>query len=160
MRTRMICLLVILLLPGSLFAYDQSDFDRIVDFSFTLKQLNQLPASEIPAFLAAGKLLVLNGTVATVRFIDSGEENFQVELELVTGEWEGLEDVRSYRCTVLFRGSRFFPVFPKRAPKNPAQEFVSANDRILVTARGIGKISTEGGEEIWLLEGLHVRRIR
>ena len=160
MRMRMICLLVILLLPGSLFAYDQSDFDRIVDFSFTLKQLNQLPTADIPAFLAADKLLVLNGTVANVRFIDSDEENFQVELELVAGEWEGLENVRSYRCTVLFRGSRFFPVFPRRAPKNPAQEFVSANDRILVTAKAIDKISGEGDEAIWLLEGLHVRRIR
>jgi hypothetical protein len=160
MKMRMICLLFILLIPGNLFAYDQADFDRIVDFSLTLKELNRLPAAEIPAFLAGGKLLLLNGTVAGVSFIDNSEENFQVAVELVSGEWLGLEDVRSYRCTVLFRGSRFFPLFPSRAPRNPEQDFVSANDRILVAASALDKISTDGGEVIWLLEGLHVRRLR
>jgi hypothetical protein len=160
MRMRMICLLFILLLPASLFAYDQGDFDRIVDFSFTLKELNQLPPPQVPAFLDAGKLLVLNGTVAAIRFIDNDEQSFQVEVELVSGEWLGLEDVRSYRCLVLFQGSRFFPVFPRRPPRNPSRELVSANDRILVTAKPLGKVSVGGDEALWLLEGLHVRRIR
>jgi hypothetical protein len=160
MKMRMICLLFILLAPGILIAYDQGDFDRIVDFSFTIKELNRLPADRIPAFLAAGRLLVLNGTVAGVRFIDNNEESFQVAVELVSGEWLGLEDVQSYRCTVLFRGSRFFPVFPQRAPRNPGQDIVSANDRILVAASPLEKVTGDGGEEIWILEGLHVRRLR
>lgn len=160
MKMRTICLLSILLLPGSLFAYDQRDFDQVVDFSTTLKELNLLSEAEIPAFLAAGKLLVLSGTVSAVRIIDDSEENFQVVLDLVSGEWLGLEDVRSYRCSVLFQGSRFSSVFPRRAPRNPGPEVIVANDRVLVAARAIEKISLAGGEQTWLVEGLHVRRIR
>ena len=107
-----------------------------------------------------GKLLLLNGTVSSLNFVNPDKEDFLMQMELVSGEWIGLEDVRSYRCHIIFKGPEFHRIFPRRLPKKPSSYMISANDRILVAARALNQIQTETGEAIWRLEGFHVRRIR
>lgn len=146
----------LLLLASPLQAFDRQDFDRIAEFSVTIKTLAGL--SE-PGSLA-GRLLLLDGTVASLQFLDPAEGSFAVELELAGGEWVGTEEVRIYLCRVRFRGREFLPRFPRRTPRAAEPEQVLLNDRILVVARLAGRTTAEDGTPVWLLEGMHVRPLR
>ena len=149
-------LAVALVLISPLCAFDRQDFDRIVDFSVTIKTLAGL--SE-PGGLS-GRLLLLDGTVASMQFLDPEEASFAVELELAGGEWIGTEDVKIYLCRVRFRGPQYFRLFPRRAARTPGPSQIVPNDRILVLARLAGRSEAEDGSPLWVLEGLRVRPLR
>jgi hypothetical protein len=103
-------LAIALALASPSYAFDRQDFDRIADFSVTIKTLAGLPE---PGRLA-GRLLLLDGTVASMQLLDPDEATFAVELELAGGEWIGTEDVKIYLCRVRFRGREYFRLFPRR----------------------------------------------
>ena len=84
------------------FGLSRADFDRVVDFSVTLKDLSAVADGREP--LPSGKLVILNGTVSDVNVISKDEGSFRVRIELITGEWIGTEDVKSYTCYVDFTG--------------------------------------------------------
>jgi hypothetical protein len=158
MQGRILALALLLAFPLSLGAYDRQDFDRIADFSVTIKTLAGL--SEGQARGLSERLLLLDGTVASLQFLDPEEASFSVEVELVGGEWIGTEDVKIYRCRVLFRGPGYFNRFPRRAPRNPSPAQIVPNDRVLVVARLAGRAAAEDGTALWVLDGLHVRPLR
>ena len=135
-------------------AYSKSDFDKIVEFSTSLKNLEQ------SAFLENEKLLLLNGTVSNLQFLDKKRDSFKIKVEIVAGEWIGLDEVRSYRCFVLFEGQDFFSIFPSRKPKNPSSEMIFLNDRILLLAQPSPSTEEMREQGTWLLEGLHVRHLQ
>jgi hypothetical protein len=145
-----------LVLASPLFAFDRQDFDRIADFSVTIKTL----AGLAEAGPLAGRLLLLDGTVASMQFLEAGEGSFAVELELAGGEWIGTEEVKIYLCRVRFRGQEYARRFPRRAPRAPGPGEIVVNDRILVLARLAGRARAEDGTPLWVLEGLHVRALR
>lgn len=149
-------LAVALVLASPLFAFDRQDFDRIADFSVTIKTLAGL--SEAGAL--SGRLLLLDGTVASMQFPEAAESPFAVELELAGGEWIGTEEVKIYLCRVRFRGQEYARRFPRRTPRAPGPGEIVVNDRILVVARLAGRAKAEDGTPLWVLEGLLVRALR
>ena len=158
MRGRILALALLVSFPLFLSAFDRRDFDRVADFSVTLKTLAALTENQARGL--AGRLLLLDGTVANLQFLDPGEASFAVELELVGGEWVGVEDVKIYRCRVRFSGPEYFRRFPRRAPRTPAPEQIVLNDHLLVVARLAGRATAEDGSPLWVLEALHARSLR
>ncbi len=150
---------IFITLPQTLYSLDRKDFDSIVDFSVTIKTLSLYGKTD-PSYIHTDKLFLLNGSVSGISFVDPKKENFAVRVELIYGEWVGLEDVKSYFCTVIFQGPEFYSLFPRRRPKNPSPDIISPNNRVLVVAKVINRVTDESGEPHWLLEGFHVRRIR
>jgi hypothetical protein len=147
-------------LSAPLFAVDDRDFDAVTDFSVTIKTLNQLDETAAGAYGLFDRFLLLDGTVSNVLILDANEESFLVQVELIAGEWIGLEEVRSYSCWVVFAGPRFFPVFPRRVPRNAPPNIITTNDRVLVVARILQTVELENGESAWVLEGIRVRPLR
>ncbi len=129
-------------------------FDR-VDFSVTLKDLAAAAAGERQ--LPQGRLFVLDATVTALTFLDAEKASFRVRAELMSGEWIGLEDVKSYSCLVTFSGPDWFRVFPAKPPRNPPHGVVTPNARVLVVARPLGVVSERGGPRVVSLEGLALR---
>jgi hypothetical protein len=140
-------------------AFDRSDFDRIVDFSMTLKGLDQGSGGSRADLVQQGKLLILNGTVSNIRILSPEPEGFQVQLELVLGEWIGLEEVRSYRCSVLFQGPEYAPLFPRKK-SGVSGAAIETNTRVLVVARALEPVSVEKDRTDWLLQGFHIRSLQ
>ena len=138
-------------------ALSRVDFDSVVDFSLTLKNLAD--AAEGKAPFPSGKLLVLDGTVSDVNVISKDEATFKVRIELITGEWIGMEDVKSYSCYVDFTGSDFFKVFPARPPRSATRDVVQLNSRVVIVGRPLDITTTHQGEKRVLVEGLYVRTI-
>ena len=158
MLGRILAIALLLASPLCLGAYDREDFDRVADFSATVKTIAGL--SEGQARALSERLLLLDGTVASLQFVNPEEASFVVELELVGGEWIGTEDVKIYRCRVRFRGQEYFRRFPRRAPRSPAPDQIAPNDRVLILARLAGRAVGEDGAPLWVLDGLHVRPLR
>ena len=154
-----VVVLLTILIPFA-FSIDSGDFDAVADFSITIKTLNQLDEATARAYGLMDRFLVLDGTVTNVMVLDASAENYLVQLELVSGEWIGLEEVRSYSCYVLFSGPRFAEVFPARVPRNPPPGVVKANDPILIVAVPLQTVEISSGETAWVLEGIHVRSLR
>ncbi len=149
-------LLLLVALPVGL-AAQANAFDRVADFGITIKTLTRIGPREASAYQLDQRYLILNGTVAGLTFVSAERDTFAVEVELVSGEWIGLEEVRSYRCLVRFEGPEFYATFPRRAPRNPAGPIVTMDDRVLVVARAVSVEQTESGEYLWVLRGVHVR---
>jgi hypothetical protein len=142
------------------YAIDAGDFDDVADFSVTVKTLSQLDEATARAYGLMDRFLLLNGTVTNILILDASEEDFLVQMELVSGEWIGLEEVRSYSCWVLFSGPRFAPMFPARIPRTPPPGVIAANDHVLIVAMALQTVEIAEGETAWVLEGIHARTLR
>lgn len=159
MRKILPAVLVLSVLGGALpsAAISRADFDRVVDFSVTLKDL--AAAADGTRRLPTGRLCVLNGTVSDVDIISKDQATFLVRIELITGEWIGTEDVRSYTSYVEFSGPEFFKVFPARPPRSPVPGTVVTNSRVIVVGRALDITKTPQGEKRVRVEGMFVRPV-
>jgi hypothetical protein len=159
MRRSIPALAFVFLLLGSvcLSAAPRSDFDRIVDFSVTLKSLSA--AATGSASLPTGRLVVLSGTVSDVTILDANEATFKVRIEIITGEWIGTEDVKSYASYVEFTGPEYVKVFPARAPRTATPGIIAANTRVLVVGEPVKIVTTPTGAKQVLIDGVDIRSI-
>ena len=150
------CAFLLLAAPAARGA-TQGDFDRIVDIDTTLKSLaDEAAGGAVPT----GRIVILDGTVSDVNIVDKNEGTFKVRIQIISGEWLGLEDVKSYTCYVDFSGSQYFRVFPARAPAAAKPGIVALNSRVLVVGRPISVVFSPQGERTVLVQGIHVRTIK
>jgi hypothetical protein len=152
--------LVLMIWAPTAFAIDTGDFNEVVDFSVTVKTLSQLDEASATAYGLMDRYLLLDGTVTNILILDANEESYLVQIELVSGEWIGLDEVRSYSCWVLFSGPRFADVFPARVPRNPPPGVVEANQTVLIVAVPLQTVEIAEGETAWVLEGIYARPLK
>jgi len=151
MRTlrRVACVALFCGLLGPLaFGQSRAEFDRLVDFSVTLKTVAAAAAGE--ASLPRDRLLLLEGSITEIVVLDKESATYTVRLELMAGEWIGVEEVRGYRCYVTFAGPGYAELLPSKALRS----------RVLVVARVLSPTTTPLGEKVMALEGLAVRVVR
>ncbi len=153
--------LVLVLLPLGLSGQQaERELPRVLDLSVDLKGLDQSLEAGEPARIPTDRLVLLNGTVTNLTFLDRKRESFSVLVELVTGEWVGLEEVKSYKALVLFEGTDFYDVFPSRSGAERPANTILKNDRVVLLARALEPVEWGGpGQLRWLLGGYYVRRI-
>ncbi len=157
LRGLFLALLALAFVPRAM-ALSQADFERLVDFSTTVKSLAaDAAAGVVPA---RDRLVVLDATVAEIAVLDGAEASYTVRLDLMSGEWIGAEQVLGYHCYVDFAGSRYLPVIPAKAPRNPEPGVVVPRARLLVVALPRGVVTAPLGEKRILLDGLAFRVIK
>jgi len=159
MRRPVAVLACILLLAGAaiLPALSRADLDRLIDFSVTLKTL--AAAAEQGAPLPAGKTVLLSGTVSDVAIVNKDPAGFKVRIELITGEWIGLDDVKAYTCYVEFTGAEYARLFPARPPREVDRRLITLNSRVLLLGRVVGITTTPLGDRRVLVDGAYIRPI-
>ncbi|MBN1836076.1 MAG: hypothetical protein JW820_09520 [Spirochaetales bacterium] len=156
---RLLIASALLFLPPAAFAISRAELDKVIDFSVTVKTLERLDAATARDYRLDERFVVLDGTVGTIEVLDPEESRYQVVVELISGEWIGLEEVRSYRCLVLFSGPEFARVFPRRAPRDAGPQVIAANDRVLFVARLLEPVALDEGSSIWVLQGVYARAL-
>jgi len=144
-----------LLLPLAASAQSLKDLEKVVDLQATIKSLSE--KVEAGDYDAPPKFVILNGTLDSVFATD--EESETVIIELATGEWIGLEDVKSYHCLVQLQGKEYLQAFPASPPRNPGPEVFVRSARLLVVAAPMGVVESVDGRLLWLLEGVYLRRL-
>jgi len=139
-------------------AQTRAAFDKIVDFSVTLKTVSAAAAGE--AVLPADRLLLLEGSISDIVVLDDRPERWKVRVELTAGEWISIDEVHGYRCWVTFAGPGYAGIFPAEAPDEPSSDYLPLRSRVLVLARVLGPAVTPLGEKVMTVEGLAVRMSR
>jgi hypothetical protein len=92
--------------------------------------------------------------------LDDRPERWKARVELMAGEWIGVDEVRGYRCWVTFTGPEYAAVFPAEAPDEPSPDWLPLHARALMLARILGPVVAPLGETVMSLEGLAVRPSR
>jgi hypothetical protein len=141
--------------PAILPALSRADLDRVIDFSVTLKSLATAADSGAP--IPTGRTVLLSGTVSDVNIVNKDQAGFKVRIELITGEWIGLDDVKSYSCYVEFTGAEYFKMFPARPPRTANRDLVSMNSRVIVVGRIVQVAATPLGDKRVLVDGAYIR---
>ena len=157
MKRKAACMVAVILALSAGFAWAQSldDLDAILDFSVTIKTLSE--AVERGEYDMEARFVALNGTLNSV--FDADAETSTVIVEMVTGEWIGLEEVRSYHCLVRLMDPELFPLFPLNPPRVPEPEVFIKGSRLLVIAFPVAVVELGDGRLMWLLDGVYVRRL-
>ena len=143
-------------LPGS--GIDQAEFDQTVAFSLSLEEMHRQLQENAQELLSEEKAVVLDGVVASVTVLSQDQNNFQALVELVNGEWQGLEEVVMYRTYVVLHGTEFYNRIRSRENREPKGPRIQANARVLVAGRIANIVrGEEEGSLIPVVEGFHVR---
>ncbi len=156
-----VVLLGFFLVPvGSLFAANQDAFDANVDFSMNIREIDTLVSQNQEKKIDPNKYLILNGTVESIDIIQGDEANFVALVELVSGEWVGLEKVTLYQVFVVLSGPEFYRRIPAQPPQNPGPDIIKKDDQLLV----VGKFADVGqmpdGKYVAVINGLHARTMQ
>lgn len=131
---------------------DRAEFDRVVDFSATLEDLDEIVRGERP--FDPEKLVIVEGAVESITVVNREEESFLAFAELVKGRWIGLEEIGVTTCYVQFAG----PEFSGRLSSRPAEDgsTVSLNSRVLVVGN-LGVLEAEDGNPIPVVIAIYAR---
>ena len=155
LRRTVLALLACVLASPLVSAQTRAAFDRIVDFSVTLKTVSA--AATGGAALPANRLFLLEGSIGEVVVLDDRPEAWKVRVELVAGEWIGTDEVRGYRCWVTFAGPEYAEIFPAEPPGEPSPGYLPPRARVLVLAHALAPVLTPLGERVMELGGIAVR---
>ena len=156
-------LAILLLLPSLIFSISMDDLNKLFDLNVTIKTLDLSLKENRTENIDKSKLVLLNGAVSSVIVLNSKRDSYEVVLEVMSGEWVGTEDVRSYRVYVDFKGSRYYSMIPRRKPRHPKGNEILRNTGVMIIARILQPVLPPGAQSendtAWFLEGLYIRKI-
>ncbi len=151
-------ILALLLVVGAVaFAAPADDFSSVIDFSISTAELVQLVQAGQDDRIDPGKLLILQGSVASTLVLDPTVETYQALVELVASRWVGLEKIQVYRVYVLLEGPEFSNRVVERLPRDPGPEIILANSELLVIGAFIGVADDDDGSVIPVVTAIAVR---
>lgn len=159
MRSTLAAALMFVLASGAASGVDLSDFDAVVDVDESLKSLS-LSVREGRDPTPDGRLLMLDGVVSVIEVLDPEEASFSARIELVTGEWQGLERVLLYSAYVDINGPEFFSRIPTRRNRNTSADAITTNEAVLVVGRFDGMTTDSDGNPVPVVEGLYLRPLQ
>lgn len=153
-------LTAVLFVSIPLFIFGQSieDFNRVVDFGTTIRELSIAAAAGDTEALP-DRLVIIDGSVASRLVIDGHAASYVGQIELVGGEWIGVEDVVTYRCYLLLKGPQFSHAIPARRSRTKHPDEIDLNSRILVVGKLLGIFDLEDGTTVPVLDVFHIRKI-
>jgi hypothetical protein len=150
-------LLVLSLVSVPAVATPPEEFNAAVDFSTSIETLYRSMQEDPQATIDSTKSVILDGVVASVTVVDPSEQSFQAFVELVSGEWEGLEDVELYRTYVRV-GPDFYNRISTRQNRRPSGEVIEQNSRVLVAGNIVGYLPDQTSSAlIPAVDGFHIR---
>lgn len=85
---------------------------------------------------------------------------FEVAVELVSGEWIGTEDVRSYHALLILSGPESFKVFVRRRAPEPGAAVLASGARVLALVSLEEPVELTGGTAAWLVRCHRIRLLR
>jgi len=78
--------------------------------------------------------------------------------KIVSGEWIGTEEVKSYSCLVRFSGPESFKVFHRRRASQASAVMIPENEKVLAVVVPVSPVELDKSTQ-WLTDVLYVRRI-
>ena len=157
-----IFILIILFSLGfgpSLVASPVADFLGIVDFTLSLKSLNQFMERGEYEYLDKNLYIILDGTVSSRELLSAEKEPFLGEIEIVQGEWVGLEEVKIYKGIIEFSGEEYSGLIPARRARRRSENEIKLNSHIIVIGKLKGKRLLPNGDSVPVIQGFLIREM-
>lgn len=131
----------------------------ILDMDTSLADIVRDAGNPVALARLSQRVVLIDGTVASTVVIEEDPESFYAEVELISGAWQGLSEVRVDRAYVVLLGSAFADRIPTRPTRvgNPAH--ILRNNRVLVLGRVIDLTPDDFGQMVPLLVAYQVRRL-
>jgi hypothetical protein len=142
-----------------IFGQTIEDFNDVIDFSVTLGDLDKIAMNGDPDALPSN-FVIIEGAVASRIVINSNAAEFVGELQIVGGEWKGVEEVVKYECVVVLAGPEFASAIPARRSRRANPNEIGLNTRILVVAKAIGLYEREDSSIVPVLQAYYIRKIQ
>jgi len=133
------------------------EFSAIVDFTVTFEELYRHYSLKQGPPVPENKLIIIDGSIASIMVIDPEETSFIGELEVLNGRWVGLEDVEVYKCFVEVKGPNFFSRIPVRRTRKKLPDQIEVNSRVLIIGKITGTRLDNDGNTIPVLEAAFIR---
>ena len=144
----------------SLDALDRQALGDVVDFSMTLEQIHHILEEEGAAALPSDRAVVLDGVVAEILLIDPEPETFLAQIDLVSGRWIGLQDIRLYRAYVFVEGPQFAErLSAAPAARGAAADAITTNSRVIVLGTIIDVYIEQDGSSAPIIDGFELRPV-
>jgi len=141
----------------NVFGQSIQDFEEIVDFDFSIRELSR--AAEGSGGDFPDRLVIIDGTVSARYVLDANRDTYVGQLELVGGEWLGVEEVVTYRCILLLQGTQFANAIPARRSRTKHPDEIDLNSRLLVVGTFLRLFDMEDGTTVPILDAFHIRKI-
>ncbi|MEX2444950.1 MAG: hypothetical protein WD492_15220 [Alkalispirochaeta sp.] len=108
----------------------------------------------------AERVLILDGIAASVTVYSVEEDDFYVEVELVSGSWDGMETVNVHSAYVVLDDPFFSEQVAEREPRDPPDDMILRNRRVLVAGRLVNVAEAPDGKLVPVIQAFQVRVIR
>ncbi len=128
--------------------------------STTLQDLTQALDSVSLLEELSGRILILDGMVNSIAVYSEDPNDFYVEMELVSGRWEGVESVHIYKAYVFFDDPAFTGRLSERAPREPDPSLTTRNDRVIVAGRLVTVAEDPEGRPVPVIRAFELRPLR
>lgn len=135
-------------------------FRRLIDVGTSLNELNMAVGDMAQLEALADRVLILDGTAANITVYSEEPEDFYIELELVSGRWDGVESVRMFRAYVVLDDPAFAGRLAERAPRDPDPELILRSDHVLVAGRLVSLAEDPEGRPVPVLHAYDIRALR
>ncbi|MBN1687009.1 MAG: hypothetical protein JW852_10160 [Spirochaetales bacterium] len=156
---RKILALLFLCIPCFIFGQSVEDLNAIIDFATTLRELDQIAQSGNQDALPS-KFVIIDGVVSAREVLNPDTADYVGQLNLVSGEWIGVERVVRYECILLLVGPEFASAIPARRSRSANPNEIELNTRVLAVAEAIGLYQLEDGTIVPVLQAHHIRKIQ
>lgn len=153
-RIALVCMLFVSVVA---FAAGPDDFEAVIDFDMSLPRLYQLVQDGAYDLIDSDRYMILQGSVASTTVLDPNEESYLSLLEIVGGEWIGLESISVYRIYVLLVGPKFAARVPNRIPRDPGPEVILINSSVMVVGQFIDVLDEEDGSITPVVQAIEIR---
>lgn len=146
--------------PGEAIVSDPVAFRDTVDLQMSLQQLTSFLDDPEQLEAIAQRVLILDGVAASVTVFSDDPVDYYVEIELVSGSWQGVEEVSMHRAFVFVDD----PIFAGRIAERQGREFdpnlIVRTDRILVAGQLFTVAEAPDGQIVPVIRAFDLRRAR
>ncbi len=111
------------------------ELDSPVNFSITLRELSRMAERGSDSSEVFESYVVVQGYISASTVITRTEEHFRASVDLVSGEWEGLENVRTHQSRFIVEGDEYRDRIFERPPRRPADDDIIPGREAVVIAR-------------------------
>jgi hypothetical protein len=145
-------------IAASGYSLDREEVDAVVEVEETVKSLaraaerGELPDGDNRAYL-------LDGIVAGIEVLESSEEAFRARIELVRGEWQGLEEVVLYKVYVDVSGAEFAARIPTGRSNEGPEDAILTDEPALVVGPLTDVTSDAEGTPIPVVDAFYIRNL-
>lgn len=135
------------------------DFFATVDGETTLEDISDALNELGPDAVDPTRIYILTGQVAAVTYLDPTPDPalFWVELEIVGGRWDGLEDVEIFRAFVNVYDPFYAEIIPQRPPRDADGRLVVAGRQVLISGLYLDAAPLDDGSLAPVFQALTIR---